>query len=493
MITMPLALLNANDLFVLGPLLAVVAAGFACLVPLGAFVPRILAFVGTATAFVMSLYGYTPATTKSEEFLERLGPALRDNVQFRMESVTGTLLLSAFGAFVALWMLTRPVKHARRERAESAARCFVAGASILLVVARNAFLAYVGIELLTVSCVVHAIANGDATRQRIVAAGILRRHFVASLLLLQGLALVYGGEGTLAILQIDAVNRPGLVAPRGLSIVGGTLVFAALFLRLGAVPFGRRVRRELVRTPRATRLLRIGMGQTALVLLLFAAATHIPRYLIGVVPIVALATLLVGQIATLASKDRDRLDASLATTSTGFFLIAFASQTNGQGVQDAGYAIRAGLLTLVPFVLSWLLWIGGNTLLDVHQDRDIDRFRGLGRRSPVLATLLSIAVLGLMGLPPTGAFWGRWLLLQSSWISLGPVMTAGFAFVASLGAAWSLHFIGRMWFEAPARETSSASSNAPAAQLVLAIAAILLFVTFAIPSTLLDTLVHIVL
>lgn len=495
-----LALLNSNDLFVLGPFLAVALTGLLCLVPLGRLAPRFVSVVGMATAFVLALYGYAPATNKDEDFGERLGPALRDVVQFRMESVVATLLLVGFGFVIALWSATLPTRGARRERGSAAGLAMATAAALAMVLAKNAFLAFVAIEAFALACIVHALSHGDVERQRTVAATSLRSQLVTSLLLLQGLGLVYGSFGTLSILRIEAVNRPGLAVPEGLAVVGGTLVFVALFIRFGVTPFGRAKRRELVRLPRATRLVSIAIGSPALLLLLFAAAPRIPRYLLGVLPLLALAMLALGVVATWASRDRARLDASLATLSTGSLFLAFVSLTQGVGVQDAGYAIRAGLFALVPFALSWVLWIAGQEAAGL-QGEELERMRGLGRRDPYAAVLMSLGAIGIVGLPLTSAFWGRWLLLQSSMSSIGTAWSLAYALASSLGAWWCLHFVGRLWFEAPSEAYSDASrdahreTDAPSLAniAVTSFTALLLVLGFFLPSLLFDTLVHIAL
>ena len=48
----------------------------------------------------------------------------------------------------------------------------------------------------------------------------------------------------------------------------------------------------------------------------------------------------------------------------------------------------------------------------IREQTDFDRFRGLGRRRPVLAVLLTVFLLSLAGIPPTAGFAAKVLVLR---------------------------------------------------------------------------------
>lgn len=491
-------LLTPTEVQVLAPLLCLFAGGILSALPLGRVVPRVVAILSTASALVFALYQYTPATNKSEALAERFGPALREIVQFRMESVAGTLLIVGFAFLTAVLLASRPLADARRESLSATGFLFAAAAGVVLVMARSLFLAFVGLEVLGLALLLHGLAWSNGAERR-GASSLLWRQLILALLMLEGIALVYGGEGTLTVLGIEAVNRPGMRVPAGLAVVGGTLVFAALFSRFGVFPISLAARREFTDSPPETRLVRAGVGISAICLLLFASARLIPRYSLWILPALTVGTLLVGWFGVWFAPRKASRDASLAMAQTGTLFSAFAGLCLGAGVQDAGYAIRAGLLALVPMALAWLLWIGSQACVENREGRDssVDSLRGLGRSRPFVAAMLTLSALSFAGLPPTGAFWSRWLLLQSTWISIGPGTACIFAFCFLLGVVWCVRFVGSLWLD-EAAPGSGAGSGAPAESTVpfatlavLAVIGALALTLGLIPQLLLETLVHI--
>lgn len=491
------ALLSPTEAFLLGPILAMGLCALLCSLPLGRWLPRIATCVASATSFVLALYQYTPATDKESKVLDRVGPALRDVVQFRMETVVALLMLAGFALLASIYAASRPLQSARRERSTNFSFALAAAGAQIVVVAKNAFLAFVGVEVVAVACLLHAASHAEQNRDVRSQATLLRRQLLASLLFAYGVALLYGGHGKLALLGIEAVNRPGIRAPEGLAMLGGFALFVALFMRFGAVPFARNVRREFLESPAETRLLRAGILLPALCFLLFAAAPLIPRSLLPLLPWLSGATVLVAWTATSFAETRRAREASLAGAQCGTLLIAFTALCVGSGVQDAGYAIRAGLLALVPAALAWILWIGAHACLGRAgaSRAPIEDLYGLGRARPGVAILLTIAALEFAGLPPTGAFWSRLLLAKAAWTTVGPTFACACILAYSIAAIWALRVIAGIWFEQSEDEGAEATNalfgtrKGPFA--VLAVVAILSVLIGLLPQLLLDSLVHI--
>ena len=506
-------LLSGTEAFIIGPLLCLMAGALLAALPLGRIITRIVALLASGLSCIVALYQYTPATNKTESILERVGPALQGFVQFRMETVAGTLLITTFAFCACLLTATRPMQDGRRERILASSALLAASAGVTLIIAKHLLLAFLALEVLGIALLAHGLASAAspgaagpdkqcvdrATRR---AARVLQAQLLAALLILEGLALLYGGQGSLSLLRIEAVNRPGLLAPEGLAALGAGLVFIGIFLRFGAFPLQRPLQREFSRSPAATRLLRAGIGVPSIFLLLLALAPQIPRATLPFLPWIAFSTILIAWLGALLASRRGAVDASLAASQVGMLLVAFAALCLGSGVQDAGYAIRAGLLALTPMGLAWLLWIGAQAALAAkHEERlPTDSFNGLGRSKPCLAIALSIAALSFAGLPPSGAFWSHWLILQALWLSAGPLPTSLIAGAFALGAVWSLRFIARLWLEPPsgfATQQTEKNSSAVGSELRfldLGILAVLVAASLAIglfPSLLLNALVHI--
>ena len=93
---------------------------------------------------------------------------------------------------------------------------------------------------------------------------------------------------------------------------------------------------------------------------------------------------------------------------------------------------------------------------------DIDGVAGLGRRRPLLAWPLTIAMLGLAGIPATAGFIGKFYLIEAlvdgGYAWLGVVIVIG----SMISLGYYLRVIAAMWMrEAPADEGEPRSAPVP--------------------------------
>jgi NADH-quinone oxidoreductase subunit N len=125
----------------------------------------------------------------------------------------------------------------------------------------------------------------------------------------------------------------------------------------------------------------------------------------------AIASMTYGNLAALAQTDLKRLIAYSGVAQAGYILLGLI------GRDDAGYAAAAyyalvyvGMIGLVFFVIVEV----GKQRRDASHAMPISSLNGLHQRSPWLAALLLVGVLGLAGVPPTGGFTGKWLLFKAA-------------------------------------------------------------------------------
>ena len=118
---------------------------------------------------------------------------------------------------------------------------------------------------------------------------------------------------------------------------------------------------------------------------------------------VAAATIL---LASLVAFTKDNLKARLAysTVSQLSYVVLGAMLANAWGVMGGGLHIA-----MHAFGKITLFFCAGSILVAVHKT-EISDMRGLGRRMPITFGAFFIASLCIIGLPPTGGTWSKWLL-----------------------------------------------------------------------------------
>ena len=110
------------------------------------------------------------------------------------------------------------------------------------------------------------------------------------------------------------------------------------------------------------------------------------------------------------------------------------------------YAISYAFLILAAFTV--VLIANGST-----NDRlSIDELRGLGRRVPLAAASLTVALVGMSGIPPTSGFIGK-LLLFSAAVQTGQVAVAAIGVLCSvISVYYYFRLIVLMYMQPPAAD-----------------------------------------
>ena len=116
------------------------------------------------------------------------------------------------------------------------------------------------------------------------------------------------------------------------------------------------------------------------------------------------ATLLYGNLAAISQTNFKRLLAYSSIAHAGFLLIGVASGA------FIGVSFYLGTYLLMTFAAFFVLAL----VRSEEESDEIDAFDGLGKRNPVLALALTIAMAALAGIPLTAGFWGKFFIFQSA-------------------------------------------------------------------------------
>jgi len=305
-----------------------------------------------------------------------------------------------------------------------------------LFVAGDAFNAYVCLELVALSAVALVAVAGQADALR-AALRYLLVSLAGSLAYLAGIALLYGRYGVLDLAALGTAVQASPATAAALAVItAGLLMKTALFPLHFWLPAAHS------RAPAPVSAVLSGLVVKAGFFLLI-------RFWFGVYgawslgPAAALmgglgaAAVIWGSFQALAAPRLKLLVAYSTVAQVGYLFLAF-SLMSAPGA--AGALGREGALYLV---LSHGLAKGGaflvaGTCLWAAGTDDLDRIGGVLRRLPVSTAAFALCGVSLIGLPPTGGFVGKWLLLRTmaatgSWawvavIAAGTFLAAGYIF-----------------------------------------------------------------
>lgn len=327
---------------------------------------------------------------------------------------------------------------------------------------------YLGLELLTLSSYALVALRRDDARSTEAAMKYFVLGALASGFLLYGLSLVYGATGTLLLSGVAEVVAAGVSQPMVLTL-GVVFVVAGLAFKLGVVPFHMWVPDIYHGAPTAITLMIGGAPKLAafaiVVRLLAEGLVAVAVEWQQMLAVLAVASLLVGNLAAVAQTNLKRMLAFSTIAQMGFMLLALVGGVVGGDRAGMGDAWGAAMFYVVTYVLTTLATFGVLLLLtrDGFESEEIADLAGLNQRSPLYAGVMAACMFSLAGVPPLVGFYAKLVVLQALLAAGGGLYVglAVFAVLASLvGAFYYLRVVKVMYFDAP---TQTAPIEAPVA------------------------------
>jgi len=296
-------------------------------------------------------------------------------------------------------------------------------------------LLFVSVELISVTF--YVLTAFQRRRRRSLEAGIkyLILGALASAFLVFGIALVFGTAGTLKFEQLATQET---LRDDRLFQLGLLLVLVGLGFKLALVPFHMWAPDVYEGSPApVTAFLAAGSKAAGLVLLLRVLFLAVPRLVsrwTELLVVLSGATIAYGVLCAIPQRNLKRLLAYSSIANAGYLLVGVA--TGGlAGVSAALYYLAGYLFAVVAAFTVICLAFGPKV------DEDLQALAGLHQRSPLLAAVLSLAMVSLAGVPPLAGFFGKFLLLKSA-LARGPAQPGfyGLTAVAVVGVVVSLYY-----------------------------------------------------
>ncbi|MCL4129755.1 UNVERIFIED_CONTAM: hypothetical protein GTU68_054010 [Idotea baltica] len=355
----------------------------------------------------------------------------------------------------------------------------LAGA-LITVSAANMVVLFIGIELMSIPLYVLA---GIARLERASAEAALKYFILgafSSAFFLYGIVFIYGVTGSMNLLEI-AQYSPN---ENALFLVGLGLIIFGFAFKVGLVPFHVWAPDVYQGSPTfiSTFMAVIvkAAGFAAFIRVMHLAFSSATAHWEGLIWILAVLTMTVGNLAALRQQSIKRMLAYSSIAHSGYAVMGLLGLGAGQGAEAVIYYIIAySLMTIASFGVVLLVTAGS----DAQYDKDeIESLSGLGWSHPFLGVVMSVAMLSLAGIPPLAGFVGKFYIF-SSVVQSGFV---GLAIIAALNSVVSLYYYFRvlvvMYFKTERTVSWMPALDiplAPALALSLATAGTLLLGVFA--------------
>ena len=393
------------------------------------------------------------------------------------------ILISGLFSIVLSVPYLREIKHGYGE--VYALILFATAGMILLATANNLVTIFVGLETMSVALYILTglVREDDGAIESALKYFLLGAFSTG--FFLYGIALLYGATGTMYLPEM----ADGLAASDAqVMFWAGVALFLIGFLfKVSAVPFHMWTPDVYQGAPTTL----TGYMSTAskaaafasLILVLFYALEGLPeeeRWGL-VLAVVALVTMVLGNILALAQDNVKRMLAYSSIAHAGYILVGLAAGTNDGYAGALYYLLVYVLMNIGAFgVMALLEWDGKEGRLQT-----IDSLAGIGFRKPVLGVTMGVFMFSLTGFPPFGGFFGKVAVFA-------PAIDAGLTWLAIIGvlasvlsAYYYLRVLFVFWMRAPeeqAQDVQQAGFPVPrASAAVIVVCAALLIVIGFIP------------
>ncbi|MFM7293614.1 MAG: NADH-quinone oxidoreductase subunit NuoN [Burkholderiales bacterium] len=366
-----------------------------------------------------------------------------------VDDALSSLLKAAIAAAVAaLIVYSRSYLEARKLfTGEFVLLMLFATLGMMIMVSANHFvLLYLGLEILALSTYAMVALNRDSATSTEAAMKYFILGALASGLLLYGMSMVYGGTGSLDVavvaktIEFSRANDP-------LITFGLVFVVAGLAFKLGVVPFHMWVPDVYQGAPTpmtmfigsASKIAAFGFTIRILGDSLAGAASDWQ----GMLVILAVASLAVGNIIAIAQTNLKRMLAYSTISHMGFLLLGLLAGTNNGYAASMFYIISYALMSLGAFGIIMLLSREG------FEADELDDLKGLNQRSPWVAFLMLVMMFSMAGIPPFVGFFAKLSVLEAvlqadfTWLVVYAVL------MSVIGAFYYLRVVKLMYMDTP--------------------------------------------
>ena len=284
---------------------------------------------------------------------------------------------------------------------------------MLLAAATSLMTIFLGIELLSICLYVLSGFARTALRSQEAALKYLLLGGFATGFLLYGMALIYGATGSTTLRGIAAFTVAGSSLAPGnvLLLVGIALLSVGLAFKVSAAPFHMWTPDVYEGAPTVvTTFMSVATKAAA-----FAA---IGRIFIGTFPsissrwyfplaLIAIFSLFIGNLVAITQDNIKRMLAYSGIAHAGYILLGVLPGTTQGFTATLFYIAAYAVMNFGAFAVVTAIGAGG------EQTAELSYWRGLFYRRPFLATVMTIFMLSLAGIPPTVGFFAKLFVFQA--------------------------------------------------------------------------------
>lgn len=307
-------------------------------------------------------------------------------------------------------------------------KIFLLAGAIAMVSFGNLSMFFIGIEVLSISA--YVLASSSPARVSSNEAGM--KYFImgafASSFILFGIALVYGAIGSF---DIDTIIQVSTLEGTNLPIwfnMGFVMILVGLLFKASVVPFHFWAPDVYEGSPTLVTTLMSTLVKVAAIAALYKSVVIFgvamtPAVQISIV-VFSILSLTVGNITALNQKSLKRMMAYSGISHAGFMMMDLLSNSSNATNSLLYYAAAYSLAGIAAFAVIMAVSEGKG-----HEN--IENLYGLARRNPLMAGILTCALVSLGGIPVFAGFFAK-LFMFTQMVDAGYLILVIFGIINSI-------------------------------------------------------------
>ena len=359
--------------------------------------------------------------------------------------------------------------------------------AIMMISFQNVIMLFLGIEILSVAMYVLTGSDKRNLRSNEAALKYFLMGSFATGIMLFGIAMLYGATGSFNLTGLQGYVTTNST-PSALLYIGLLMLLIGMLFKVSAAPFhfwtpdvyeGA----PTVFTAYMSTIVKTA-GFAAIYRLLAGSFSGVYTFWWITMAGIAILTLLAGNIVAVSQSSFKRMMAYSSISHAGYLLLSLTALTTQSPNAIIFYSLAYSVATISAFGVLMLLTkeTGVKSYVEVEH---FDTFNGLGKRSPLLAFVLTVAMLSLAGIPLTAGFWGKFFVF-STVVDRGLVWIL---IVAVLMSAVGIYYYFRPIIASYMREGASPAITVPPFYKLVLIATTLITLLCGLLPNFLQTLI----
>lgn len=347
---------------------------------------------------------------------------------------------------------------------------FAVGGALLFPAANDLITLFVALEVLSLPLYLMA---GLSQRRRLLSQEAGLKYFLlgafSSAFFLFGSAFLYGYAGTTTF---DGIKGQIAVSPGNdlYLLVGLSMLTVGLLFKVSAAPFHAWTPDVYQGAPTPITAFMAAVTKVAA----FGAFLRIFYVTVGgmvwtwrpIMVVVSILTMAIGTIIAIAQKDVKRVLAYSAIAHSGFLLTGVVAFNKAGLGATLLYLLTYGFTTIGTFAVVTLVRDAGGEVTDLN------RWSGLGKRSPLIAGVFTLFLLALAGIPLTSGFVAKFAVFSSAYQSGNTSVVIAGVLASAIAAFFYIRIVVLMYFNDPQEDGTSVVIPSPVTAITIGVCAI---------------------